>query len=73
MGAGEALIRACVAHARAVDGGLQVPLTVGSHKQSAVRLYERLGFARYGREPRALLLPDGTHGDEDLIVLFLDA
>jgi ribosomal protein S18 acetylase RimI-like enzyme len=73
MGAGEALIRACVDHARAVDGVLQVHLTVASHNQSAVRLYERLGFARYGREPRALILPDGTHVDEDLMVLFLDA
>lgn len=71
-GVGGRLIAACVSHARRTDGVLQVHLTVASHNLGAVRLYERLGFERYGREPRALVLPDGRAIDEDLMVLFLD-
>lgn len=71
-GAGRMLVEACLEHARSVDGVRQVHLTVASHNQSAVRLYERCGFTRYGRDPRALILPDGTEIDEDLMVLMLD-
>ncbi|MDQ4045484.1 MAG: GNAT family N-acetyltransferase [Chloroflexota bacterium] len=69
---GHRLVAACIDHARQIDGVLQIHLTVSSHNTVAVRLYERLGFTRYGREPRSLLLPDGTVVDEDLMVLLLD-
>lgn len=72
-GTGRALIEACIEHARTVNGVLQIHLTVASHNHRAVRLYERLGFTRYGREPRALVLRDGTEVDEDLMVLMLDS
>lgn len=71
-GVGRRLLEACVDHARRIDGVLQVHLTVASHNSAAVRLYERLGFVRYGRDPRALILPDGREIDEELMVLFLD-
>ncbi len=71
-GVGGRLIAACIEHARTIDGVLQIHLTVSSHNMAAVRLYERLGFTRYGLEPRAILLPDGTAIDEDLMVLMLD-
>jgi ribosomal protein S18 acetylase RimI-like enzyme len=71
-GVGKTLIEACVAHAREVPGTRQVHLTVASHNVSTVALYERCGFSRYGREPRALILPDGREVDEDLMVLMLD-
>ena len=71
-GVGERLIAACIDHARHVDGILQLHLTVASHNQVAIRLYERLRFTRYGREPRSLML-EGRAIDEDLMVLMLDA
>jgi ribosomal protein S18 acetylase RimI-like enzyme len=71
-GTDEALIRACIAHARAVDGVRQLHLTVASHNAAAVALYERCGFARYGRDPCALILRDGCEIDEDLMALPLD-
>jgi RimJ/RimL family protein N-acetyltransferase len=72
-GTGRALIDACIAHARHVDGVMQVHIGVAAHNHAAARLYERCGFTRYAREPRLLLLPDGTTVDEVLMVLMLDA
>jgi RimJ/RimL family protein N-acetyltransferase len=72
-GAGRRLIEACIAHARTVPGVRQVHLTVSSHNAAAIAIYERCGFARHGVDPRALILPDGTEVDEDLMVLMLDA
>ncbi len=71
-GLGGRLIGACVDHARRTEGVLQLHLTVASHNQAAVRLYQRFGFARYGLDPRAIILHDGTTVDEDLMVLMLD-
>lgn len=65
------LLASAIAHCRALPGLRQIHLTVASHNGTAIRLYERAGFVRYGREPRALLLPDRAV-DEDLMVLFLD-
>ncbi|GAA2591341.1 GNAT family N-acetyltransferase [Streptomyces lienomycini] len=45
-GAGEALVRACVDRARAVDGCRSVVLSTQRTMRTAHRLYERLGFAR---------------------------
>ena len=71
-GAGRALIEACIGHARRAEGVMQVHIGVAAHNHAATRLYERCGFARYAREPRLLLLPDGTMVDETLMVLMLD-
>jgi len=68
---GERLIEAAVAFARTIDGVLQVHLAVTSHNTSAKRLYERMGFVRYGIDPRVLVV-DGVGYDEDLMVLMLD-
>jgi len=43
-------------------------LTVTASNRTAVRLYERSGFQRYGRLEGALRLPDGTLLDKDLMV-----
>lgn len=72
-GVGAQVITACIDHARAIDGVLQIHVGVASHNDTAIRLYERCGFDRYAREPRLLLLPDGTVVDEDLMVVMLDA
>ncbi|MFF3936619.1 GNAT family N-acetyltransferase [Streptomyces phaeofaciens] len=45
-GAGEALVRACVERARAVEGCVGVILSTQRSMRSAHRIYERLGFVR---------------------------
>ncbi|MFI7503771.1 GNAT family N-acetyltransferase [Streptomyces sp. NPDC049687] len=45
-GAGEALVRACVERARAVDGCERVVLSTQKAMRAAHRVYERLGFVR---------------------------
>jgi ribosomal protein S18 acetylase RimI-like enzyme len=50
----------------------QVTLSVTAENATAIALYERFGFRRYGIEPRALKTPAG-YSDEILMVLFLDA
>ncbi|UUU31007.1 GNAT family N-acetyltransferase [Streptomyces sp. CA-210063] len=45
-GAGEALVRACLERARAVEGCARVVLSTQRTMHAAHRIYERLGFAR---------------------------
>ncbi|MFE0795162.1 GNAT family N-acetyltransferase [Streptomyces mutabilis] len=45
-GVGEALVRACVDRARAVEGCVRVVLSTHRTMRPAHRLYERLGFVR---------------------------
>lgn len=53
QGIGRALMEALVAHARTSGLGLLV-LTVTEGNIRAIRLYESLGFVRFGLEPRAI-------------------
>lgn len=53
-GAGAALIRAVIAHARARPGVQQLTLTVTQGNDSAIRLYESFGFVPFGVEPMAI-------------------
>jgi ribosomal protein S18 acetylase RimI-like enzyme len=69
-GVGRALLDACIARARETDGLELLTLSVTSSNVAAVRLYERAGFERYGRLPRAIKLADTYHG-KDLMVLAL--
>ncbi|WP_330235480.1 GNAT family N-acetyltransferase [Streptomyces sp. NBC_00566] len=46
QGAGEALVRACVERARAVEGCVRVVLSTQRTMYGAHRIYERLGFRR---------------------------
>lgn len=46
-------------------------LEVASNNLTAVSLYEKLGFAVYGRRPRSLKLKNGDYYDELLMVLDL--
>ena len=45
-GAGEALVRACVDRARALDGCVRIVLSTQRSMHAAHRVYERLGFVR---------------------------
>lgn len=62
LGAGEALVQAVLEHAAGV-GVQTVLLTVKAVNLSARRLYERMGFAAYGVEPRSLHIGDDYFDD----------
>ena len=67
-GLGRALMQAALA-LLAQDEALQlVTLSVTRSNRPARRLYERCGFARYGRLEGAIVLPDGRMLDKDLMV-----
>jgi RimJ/RimL family protein N-acetyltransferase len=68
-GAAEALFRALIGHARRI-GVEALHLGVGDFNQPARRFYERMGFAPYGFERRALKIGD-RYVDEIQMVLFL--
>ena len=65
------LLDAVLNHARHIPGVLQIHLTVTTANTVAIHAYERAGFVRCGRVPRADIL-DGEPVDNDLMVLMLD-
>ena len=60
-GVGRALLDAALALARTVPGVRQVNVGVTADNAIAVRLYESLGFRRFGLEPNALLVAGQLH------------
>lgn len=69
-GLAEALVRAAIDLGR--RAGLDfVWLTVAVGNDGARRIYERLGFRRFGIEPRGLKV-DGIYVDEEMMALDLD-
>ncbi|MBS0535444.1 MAG: GNAT family N-acetyltransferase [Proteobacteria bacterium] len=66
-GAGRALVEAVIAHAATQVMILQV--TVSANNGPAVALYRRLGFIRFGTEPKAVL---GTGGYLDNHLMQID-
>ncbi|OMF97076.1 hypothetical protein BK147_12630 [Paenibacillus sp. FSL R7-0337] len=69
-GTGRALMLELIARAKAAPGLELLTLTVTSNNVPATRLYESLGFVRYGTEPKAMKL-GSEYLDEDLMVLML--
>jgi RimJ/RimL family protein N-acetyltransferase len=55
-GIGRALVARLVEEAAALDGLLQIVLTVSGANDRAERLYRSCGFVEFGREPRAVLV-----------------
>lgn len=70
LGVADGLMTAAITAAQAA-GLRYVWLTVAAENEHARHLYERLGFRRFGTEPRGLLV-DGAFVDEDMMVLDLD-
>lgn len=68
-GVGERLMRALLDTGAAGLEAVMLSVSVGN--APARRLYEKLGFVRYGTEPRALKV-DGRYVDEDLMALIRD-
>jgi len=65
MGAANEIMDALLDHAK--DHVRQVQLTVVAANARAVAFYERHGFARYGVEPAAIRMEDGSFADEALM------
>ena len=70
IGIGSALLDACVARCRVAREIELLTLSVTSGNEAAVRLYERAGFARYGRLERAIKV-GGRYHAKDLMVIDL--
>ncbi|MCC8396062.1 GNAT family N-acetyltransferase [Paraburkholderia sp. MMS20-SJTR3] len=69
-GVGRALLGELISRAARVDGLRQLQLTVGSRNDAARKLYEAVGFRKYGCEIEALNV-GGVFHDEDLMARFL--
>lgn len=68
-GCARALLDAVVDDARAEV--LQLHLSVATHNEPALRLYQKAGFAIYGTDPRWQFV-NGRYVDEHLMVRFFD-
>jgi ribosomal protein S18 acetylase RimI-like enzyme len=68
VGLGRALLDACIAQARAADGLVMLTLTVTAGNAPAVHLYERSGFVRYGRLPRAICVNGAYHAKDQMVL-----
>ena len=53
------------------NGFEQIELGVFSDNNKAIHLYEKFGFEKYGIQPRAFKLKDGTYRDEVIMVKML--
>ena len=69
-GLGHFLMQMAVDQTRA-NGFEQLELGVYSDNARAIHLYEKFGFERYGIQPRAFKLKDGTYRDEIIMVKML--
>ena len=70
LGIGHQLLVAGIATARRADGLELLTLTVTASNASAIRLYERAGFTRFGSLPQAIKV-DGQYHAKDHMVLAL--
>jgi len=66
------LIAAAVTRCRAFPHVLQVYISVNAGNAAALHIYQAAGFVPWGREPRAIALPD-RFDDELHLALMLDA
>ena len=69
-GLGSFLMQIAVEQA-AANGFEQLELGVFEDNARAIALYEKFGFAKYGVNPRAFKLKDGTYRDEIIMVKML--
>jgi len=70
QGVGRALMEELLRRVRSLPDLEQVTLAVAEGQASAKRLYSRLGFEVYGREPQAIKV-GRAYADEDLMTLRL--
>lgn len=70
LGLGSAMMETAIAQAKE-NGFEQIELGVFEDNPRAIHLYEKFGFEKYGIQPRAFKLKDGTYRDEIIMVKFL--
>lgn len=64
------LMDALIEHAKSLEGLEQLYLAVVTDNESAIELYKRSGFEKYGTEYRSMKV-ESRYIDEDLMVKFL--
>ncbi|MGC2966660.1 GNAT family N-acetyltransferase [Paraburkholderia aspalathi] len=69
-GVGRALLNELLARAAQIEGLRQIQLMVGSRNEAARKLYESIGFRKYGCEMEALNV-GGVFHDADLMARFM--
>ena len=70
QGIGTAMMQALIAAAKTTPLE-QLELDVVSTNETAIRLYQRVGFVEYGRHPRTMKYRDGSYADTILMMLDL--
>ena len=61
IGLGRKLMEHCIARARSMRGLAKLGIAVVESNEAAVRLYKRLGFSVYAREPDALRVAGASY------------
>lgn len=69
-GAAKSMLNELIRCAETIPGLEQILLVVAATQEKARRLYESLGFRRYGVEPRSLKVGE-QYIDDELMVLYL--
>ena len=69
-GMARAVLAEVIRRARMIEGLEQILLIVAATQEKPMRLYESLGFRKYGVEPRSLKV-GGEYVDDELMALFL--
>lgn len=70
-GAAKAMLIELIRCAKKIPGLEQILLVVAATQDKARKLYESLGFRKYGMEPRSLKIGD-EYVDDELMVLYLE-
>lgn len=70
LGLGSEMLSYALQYAKQ-NGFEQIELGVFSDNERAIHLYEKKGFQKYGRYPRAYKLKDGSYRDEVIMVKML--
>ena len=70
-GAARAILSEVIHRARMIQGLEQVLLVVAATGDKPRRLYESLGFVKYGVEPRSLKVGN-EYVDDELMILYLN-
>jgi len=69
-GMARAVLAEVIRRARMIEGLEQILLIVAATQEKPRKLYESLGFSKYGVEPRSLKV-GGEYVDDELMALFL--
>ena len=69
-GIAKAILSEVIRRARMIGGLEQILLVVAATQEKPRRLYESLGFRKYGVEPRSLKV-SGEYSDDELMILYL--